>query len=232
MKGVVLLSGGLDSAVTAATARTQGFEVYALTVRYGQRHVVEVAAAQKLAPHLGVFRHVVVDVDLRGIAPSALTGDTPVPTRRDPAAIGHDIPPTYVPARNTILLGLALAWAESLQAQDVFIGANTLDYSGYPDCRPEFLRAFERMAHLATKAGVQGCSRFAIHAPFLMCSKAEIVLRGIALGVDLGMTTSCYAPTVDGAACAVCDACVLRRKAFAEAGVPDPTRYVPPAGGS
>jgi 7-cyano-7-deazaguanine synthase len=225
MKGIVLLSGGLDSAVTAATARIQGFEVYALTVRYGQRHAAEIAAARRLAAHLGVARHVVVDVDLRAIASSALTGDGPVPTGRDPAAIGHDIPPTYVPARNTIFLGLALAWAESLEAQDIFIGANTLDYSGYPDCRPEFLRAFERMAHLASRAGVGGRSRFAVHAPFVQCTKAEIVRRGILLGVDLGMTTSCYAPAVDGAACAVCDACVLRRKAFAEAGVPDPTRY-------
>jgi 7-cyano-7-deazaguanine synthase len=225
VKAVVLLSGGLDSAVTAATARHQGFEVYALTLRYGQRHAIEVAAAKRLAQSLGVARHTVLDLDLTEIARSALTADIPVPTGRDPAQMGADIPVTYVPARNTIFLALALAWAETLGAFDIFIGVNALDYSGYPDCRPEYLAAFERLANLATKAAVEGAGRFTIHAPFLQSTKAAIVRRGVELGVDLAATTSCYAPAPDGTACGVCDACQLRRNAFAEARVPDPARY-------
>jgi 7-cyano-7-deazaguanine synthase len=225
VKAVVLLSGGLDSAVTTAVARGRGFEVYALTLRYGQRHAIEVAAAERLARSLGVTRHAVVDLDLRGIAASALTADIPVPTGRDVTALGRDIPVTYVPARNTIFLSLALAWAETLGAFDLFIGANALDYSGYPDCRPEYLSAFERMANLATKAGVEGAGRFTIHAPFLQSSKADIVREGVRLSVDLAATTSCYQPDGAGTACGRCDACLLRRKAFAEALVPDPTPY-------
>jgi 7-cyano-7-deazaguanine synthase len=222
VKAVVLLSGGLDSAVTAAEARHSGFEVYALTLRYGQRHAVEVAAAERLARTLGVARHVVITVDLGTIADSALTSGMAMPTGRSAEEIGRDIPATYVPARNTVFLALALSWAESLGAFDLFIGVNALDYSGYPDCRPEYLEAFERLARLATKAGVEGTGHFTIHAPFLQSTKAAIVRRGLDLGVDLSATISCYAPGPDGTACGVCDACVLRAKAFAEAGVPDP----------
>jgi 7-cyano-7-deazaguanine synthase len=225
VKAVVLLSGGLDSAVTTAVARSRGFEVYALTLRYGQRHAIEVAAAERLAASLGATRHAVVDLDLRGVTASALTSDIPVPTGRDVHALGRDIPVTYVPARNTIFLALALAWAETLGAFDLFIGANALDYSGYPDCRPEYLAAFEHLANLATKAGVEGTGRFTVHAPFLQATKAEIVREGVRLGVDLAATTSCYQPDAAGRACGACDSCLLRRKAFAEAGVPDPTRY-------
>ena len=225
MKAVALLSGGLDSAVTAAVARSRGFEVYALTLSYGQRHVVEVAAAANLAKSLGVARHEVLELDLRPLTRSALTADIPVPTGRDVSNLGRDIPATYVPARNTVFLSLALAWAETLGAFDIFIGANALDYSGYPDCRPEYLDEFERLANLATKAGVEGTGRFTIHAPFLQSTKAEIVRTGVQLGVDLKATTSCYQPDASGAACGVCDSCWLRRKAFFEAGVPDPTRY-------
>ena len=225
MKAVVLLSGGLDSAVTAAVAKSRGFEVYALTLRYGQRHAVEVAAAQQLARSLGVARHAVLDLDLRAVTASALTADIPVPTRRDVATMGQDIPVTYVPARNTVFLSLALAWAETLGAFDIFIGANALDYSGYPDCRPEYLDAFERMANLATKAGVEGAGHFTIHAPFLRSTKADIVRAGVDLRVDLAATTSCYQPDERGAACGQCDSCLLRQKAFAESGVIDPTRY-------
>jgi 7-cyano-7-deazaguanine synthase len=221
VKAVVLLSGGLDSAVTAAQARHQGFEVYALTLRYGQRHAVEIGAAEQLARTLRVARHAVVAVDLGGIAASALTSGIPVPKGRSPAEIGRDIPVTYVPARNTIFLALALSWAESIGAFDLFIGANALDYSGYPDCRPEYLEAFERLANLGTKAGVEGSGRFTIHAPFLHSTKATIVRRGLELGVDLSATVSCYAPGPDGTPCGGCDACALRARAFAEAGVPD-----------
>jgi 7-cyano-7-deazaguanine synthase len=226
VKAVVLLSGGLDSAVTAAAARRAGFEVYALTLRYGQRHAVEVPAAERLARRLGVAAHRVVDLDLRGLARSALTADIPVPTGRSAEEIGSDIPVTYVPARNTIFLALALSWAESLAAFDLFIGANALDYSGYPDCRPEYLEAFERLANVATKAAVEGHGRFTIHAPFLRSTKAAIVRRGIELGVDLAATTSCYQPDARGRACGECDACRLRKQAFTDAGVLDPTAYV------
>ena len=225
MKAVALLSGGLDSAVTTAVARSRGFEVYALTLRYGQRHAIEVAAAAGLAPKLGVARHEVIDLDLRALTRSALTADIAVPTGRDVDHLGDDIPATYVPARNTVFLSLALAWAETVGAFDIFIGANALDYSGYPDCRPEYLEQFERLANLATKAAVEGAGHFKVHAPFLQSTKAEIVRMGVDLGVDLAATTSCYQPDESGAACGECDSCLLRRKAFVEAGVTDPTRY-------
>jgi 7-cyano-7-deazaguanine synthase len=221
---VVLLSGGVDSATVAAVARADGFEVCALTVRYGQRHAAELDAAARVARSLGIERRLVLDIDLRPIGGSALTADLAVPRDRRADKMGTDIPATYVPARNTIFLSLALAWAEVLGAQDIFIGANALDYSGYPDCRPEYLRAFETLANLATRAGVEG-SRLTIHAPLLHLTKAEIVRRGTELGVDYGLTVSCYDPSPDGAACGRCDACLLRRKGFEQSGVPDPTRY-------
>lgn len=221
---VVLLSGGVDSATVAALARADGFEVCALSFRYGQRHAAELEAADRVARSLGIERRLVLDVDLRPIGGSALTADLPVPRDRPADEMGSDIPATYVPARNTIFLSLALAWAEVLGARDIFIGANALDYSGYPDCRPEYLRAFEALANLATRAGVEG-SRFTIHAPLLHLTKAEIVRRGTELGVDYGLTVSCYDPSPDGAACGRCDACLLRRRGFEQSGVPDPTRY-------
>lgn len=218
-RAVVLLSGGLDSYTTGALARDQGFEIFALTVRYGQRHVQEIEAARRVARTLGAARHVELDLDLTAIAPSALTGAGEVPKgRRLDAA---DIPSTYVPARNTIFLSLALSWAESLGATDVFLGVNALDYSGYPDCRPEYLEAFGRMADLATRAGVEG-ARFRIHAPLLRMSKADIIRAGLARGLDYGLTHSCYDPARDGAPCGRCDSCVLRARGFAEAGVVDP----------
>jgi 7-cyano-7-deazaguanine synthase len=222
---VVLLSGGMDSAVTAAIARQDGFEVHALSVRYGQRHAVELAAARRVAASLGIRHHVVIDLDLRAFGGSALTSEAPVPKDTPLAEIGARIPATYVPARNTIFLSLALAWAETLAARDIFIGANALDYSGYPDCRPEYLEAFAQMADLATRAGTEHGVRLAIRAPLLRLTKAEIVARGLALGVDLGITSTCYDPGPEGAACGRCEACRLRLKGFAEAGVPDPARY-------
>lgn len=224
-RAVVLLSGGLDSATTLAVARSEGYETYALTVRYGQRHAVEVEAARRIAKAMRVARHVVTDVDLRPYGGSALTDRIPVPKHRSGAEIGAGIPVTYVPARNTILLSLALAWAEVLEAETVFIGVNALDYSGYPDCRPEYVAAFERLANLATKAGVEGAARFRVRAPLIDRSKGEIVRLGAELGVEFAATVSCYDPAPDGAACGSCDACTLRRRGFEEAGVPDPTRY-------
>jgi 7-cyano-7-deazaguanine synthase len=221
---VVLLSGGMDSATTAAIARQEGFEVWALSVRYGQRHAVELAAARQVAAALGVARHVVIELDLRAFGGSALTSETPVPKDTPPERIGAGIPATYVPARNTIFLSLALAWAETLGARDIFIGANALDYSGYPDCRPEYLAAFERMANLATRAGVEGAG-FRIHAPLLTLGKADIVRRGLQLGVDFGLTSTCYDPAPDGSACGRCEACALRLKGFREAGERDPVTY-------
>jgi 7-cyano-7-deazaguanine synthase len=221
---VVLLSGGVDSATVAALALADGFDVCALSFRYGQRHAAELDAAERVARALGIERRLVLDIDLRPIGGSALTADLPVPQDRPTAEMGTDIPATYVPARNTIFLSLALAWAEVLGAQDIFIGANALDYSGYPDCRPEYLRAFETLANLATRAGVEG-RRFTIHAPLLHLTKAGIVRRGTELGVNYALTVSCYAPAPDGAACGRCDACRLRRKGFEEGGIPDPTRY-------
>ena len=219
MVAVVLLSGGLDSYTAAAIARSEGFELNALTVHYGQRHAHELEAAGRVAEALGVERHLQVRVDLRGIGGSALTANIPVPRGRDVTA--SDIPSTYVPARNTIFLSLALGWAEVLQARDVVIGVNALDYSGYPDCRPEFIAAFEALASLATRAGVEG-ARFKIHAPLITMTKAEIIHRGVALGLDYRLTHSCYDPGSDGSPCGRCDSCVLRAKGFAEAGVSDP----------
>ncbi len=223
-KAVVLLSGGMDSATTAAIAQRDGFDVHALSVRYGQRHAVELDAAGHVVARLGIRRHVVIDLDLRAFGGSALTADVPVPRDTPMADIGARIPSTYVPARNTILLSLALAWAETLGARDIFFGANALDYSGYPDCRPEYLEAYGRMAKLATRAGVEG-ARLTIHTPLLSLTKAEIVARGLALGLDYGITSTCYDPSADGAACGRCEACLLRLKGFEEAGVPDPARY-------
>lgn len=218
---VVLLSGGLDSATTLAEARAQGFACYALTVDYGQRHRRELEAAARVAQALGAREHAIVAVDLRRFGGSALTAAIDVPKGRDPRAM-TDIPVTYVPARNTVFLALALAWAETLGAEDLFIGVNVLDYSGYPDCRPEYIAAFERLANLATKAGVEGRSRFRVHTPLIRLGKAEIVRRALELGVDPALTWSCYDPQPDGRPCGGCDACILRRKGFAEAGVPDP----------
>ncbi|HEY2158468.1 MAG TPA: 7-cyano-7-deazaguanine synthase QueC [Isosphaeraceae bacterium] len=224
-KAVVLLSGGLDSATALAEARAEGFETYALTVAYGQRHAVEIDAARRVAQALGAARHVETTIDLRAFGGSAMTADLAVPKDRDEAAMAAGIPVTYVPARNTVFLSLALAWAETLGAFNLFVGVNCLDYSGYPDCRPEFLRAFEVMANLATKAGVEGAGHFRIHAPLLQLTKEQIIRRGLALGVDYGLTHSCYDPTADGLACGRCDSCRLRLEAFARVGLADPVRY-------
>jgi 7-cyano-7-deazaguanine synthase len=219
---VVLLSGGLDSATALAVARAEGYDCHAVTFDYGQRHVRELAAAEKVAAALGVRDHLVLRLDLRAVGGSALTADIPVPKGRRPEHMGLDIPVTYVPARNTIFLAHALGWAEVLGAQDLFIGANAHDYSGYPDCRPEFIEAFERLANLATQAGAEGRSRFRVHAPLIGLTKAQIVARGHELGVDFALTWSCYAPEPDDRACGLCDACVLRKKGFAEARLADP----------
>lgn len=223
-RAVVLLSGGLDSATTLAIARTEGFEAHALTFRYGQRHEAELRAAAEVAAALGAASQREVVVDLGQVGGSALTADIPVPKHRSAADIGEGIPVTYVPARNTIFLAFALAWCEVLGARDIFIGVNALDYSGYPDCRPEFIAAFERMASLATRAGLEG-NGVVIHAPLIHLSKADIIRRGQSLGVDFGLTHSCYDPAPDGLACGACDACLLRTRGFREAGIPDPTRY-------
>jgi len=219
MRAVVLLSGGLDSYTAAAIARSEGFELYAMTIAYGQRHAREIEAARDVARALGVARHLEMPLDLRGIGGSALTSNQPVPRDRDLDATG--IPSTYVPARNTIFLSLALGWAEVLEARDLVIGVNALDYSGYPDCRPEFIGAFESLASLATRAGVEG-ARFRVHTPLIALSKAEIIRRGLALGLDYGLTHSCYDPAPGGRACRHCDSCVLRARGFAELGIEDP----------
>ncbi|NCA87952.1 MAG: 7-cyano-7-deazaguanine synthase QueC [Gammaproteobacteria bacterium] len=221
-KAVVLLSGGLDSTTTLAIAKAGGFMPYALSFRYGQRHVVELAAAQRVAKALGVAEHVIVDIDLRRFGGSALTADIPVPKGRPAAHLAEAIPITYVPARNTVFLSFALTWAEVLGANDIFIGVNALDYSGYPDCRPEYIAAFEHLANLATAAGVEGRQRLKIHAPLIELTKAQIIQRGRALGVDYGLTSSCYDPGPDGEPCGQCDSCQLRAKGFREAGVSDP----------
>ena len=221
----MLLSGGLDSATTLALARAEGFETYALSFRYGQRHALELQAAAGIAAALGVVRHHVVEIDLRAFGGSALTADIPVPKDRPTAALGSGIPVTYVPARNTIFLSFALGWAEVLDAADIFIGVNALDYSGYPDCRPAFIEKFEELAALATRAGVDGATRFRIRAPLIGLTKADIIRRGLALGVDYGRTLSCYDPAPDGAACGHCDSCQLRLGGFREAGMADPARY-------
>jgi 7-cyano-7-deazaguanine synthase len=221
-RAVVLLSGGLDSTTALAVAKAEGFTPYAMSFRYGQRHAVELDSARRVAQALGVAEHVMVEIDLRAIGGSALTADLPVPKGRSPAEMGEGVPVTYVPARNTIFLSFALAWAEVLGASDVYIGVNALDYSGYPDCRPEYVAAFEAMASLATKAGVEGRQRLRIHTPLIALSKAEIIRRGLSLGVDYGLTSSCYDPGPDGRPCGACDSCQLRAKGFAGAGVPDP----------
>ena len=220
-RAVVLLSGGLDSTTTLAIARAEGFDSYALTVDYGQRHRLELESARRVAAALGACDHVVIPVDLRRFGGSALTADLAIPRGRAPAAM-TDIPITYVPARNTVFLSLALAWAETLGAEDLFIGVASIDSSGYPDCRPEYIEAFEKMANLATKAGVEGRSRFRIHTPLIRLSKAEIVRRASALGVDFALTWSCYDPQPGPRPCGVCDSCVLRRKGFVDAGIADP----------
>lgn len=224
-RAVVLLSGGLDSATTLALAIERGFEPYALTFRYGQRHAVEIRSATRVAEAFGVRDHRIAEVDLRLFGGSALTDEIEVPKGRTPEAMASAIPVTYVPARNTIFLSYALGWAEVLGADDLFIGVNAVDYSGYPDCRPEFVAAFERLANLATRAAVEGARRFRVHAPLMEMSKVEIVREGLRLGVDYGSTLSCYDPSADGRACGECDACQLRLAAFAALGSPDPAPY-------
>ncbi|HEV7367429.1 MAG TPA: 7-cyano-7-deazaguanine synthase QueC [Gemmatimonadales bacterium] len=222
---VILLSGGMDSATTAAIALSLGFNVHALTFRYGQRHAIELEAARRVASHLGIQRHIVLDIDLRSFGGSALTSELEVPKDTPMEQIGQRIPVTYVPARNTIFLAFALGWAEVLGASDIFIGANAMDYSGYPDCRPEYIQAFQRMANLATRAGVEKGRRLTIHTPLIELSKREIVERGLALGVDYAITLTCYDPAPDGAACGRCEACLIRLKGFREAGMDDPAPY-------
>ena len=224
---VVLLSGGLDSSTALAIAKAEGFESHALSFRYGQRHQVELESAAQVAKALGVAEHLIADIDLRRFGGSALTGDMAVPKDRGPDRMAKGIPITYVPARNTIFLSFALAWAEVLEASDIFIGANALDYSGYPDCRPEYIAAYERMANLATKAGVEGHQALRIHTPLIRFTKAQIILKGRELGLDYSITSSCYDPDADGRPCRRCDSCRLRAKGFAEAGVTDPllTRF-------
>ncbi len=219
---VILLSGGLDSATTAAMALDSGFHLHALSFHYGQRHAIEIEASRRVAAALGIDAHAVLEIDLRQFGGSALTGDGEVPKGRDPEQMAAEIPITYVPARNTVFLSFALAWAEVLGAGDIFIGVNALDYSGYPDCRPEYIAAFEAMANLATAAGVTGRTRMTIHTPLIEMTKAEIIRKGTALGVDYGLTMSCYDPDSAGGACGGCDSCVLRARGFAEAGLDDP----------
>jgi 7-cyano-7-deazaguanine synthase len=226
---VVLLSGGLDSATVLAVARGQGFACHALTIAYGQRHAAELEAARHVAAAMGAKEHRVMHLDLRAFGGSALTADVPVPRDRDEAQMSSGIPVTYVPARNTVFLSLALAWAEVIESFDIFIGVNAIDYSGYPDCRPEFVRAFEGLANLATRAGVEQKGRFRVHAPLVDKTKADIIRLGASLAVDYALTHSCYDPAADGAACGRCDSCRLRRAGFAAAGLPDPTRYAPTA---
>jgi 7-cyano-7-deazaguanine synthase len=224
-RAVVLLSGGLDSATVLAIARSEGFELYALSFSYGQRHVWELEAANQVAASIGVALHRVAQIDLRVFGGSALTDDIAVPKGRDANEMSHGIPVTYVPARNTIFLSFALAWAEVLGASDVFIGVNALDYSGYPDCRPEFIEAFEKMANLATRAGVEGRQSLKIHTPLIALTKAQIIAKGLELGVDYGLTSSCYDPSQSGEPCGQCDSCLLRQKGFGEIGIADPLKY-------
>ena len=226
-RAVCLVSGGLDSAVCLAVARREGLECYALSFDYGQRHRVELEAARRVAEHLGAAKHLIVPIDLRLFGGSALTADIAVPRARTNDQMAGGIPITYVPARNTVFLSLALAWAEVLLAESIFIGVNAIDYSGYPDCRPEFVEAFERMANLATKAGVEGATKLRIRTPLIKRTKAEIIRLGHDLGVDYSLTHSCYDPDSQGRACGQCDSCLLRRRGFAESGVEDPTLYQP-----
>jgi 7-cyano-7-deazaguanine synthase len=225
-KAVILSSGGIDSTTAMAIARSEGYEIYSLSFRYGQRHSLELEAAKRVAEAFGAKEHLVIDIGLGKIGGSALTDNIDVPKSRGEAEMTEGIPVTYVPARNTIFLSYALAWAEALEASDIFIGVNALDYSGYPDCRPEFLAAFETLANLATKAGVEGKTKIIIRAPLISLTKKEIIQKGVELGVDYSVTHSCYDPTPDGKACGQCDSCLLRKKGFEEAGVLDPTIYV------
>ena len=222
---IILLSGGLDSATVLAIARAEGFAPYALSFRYGQRHEIELVAAQRVAQSQQVVNHIIATIDLRAFGGSALTAEIDVPKDRALAEMENDIPVTYVPARNTIFLSFALAYAETLNASDIFIGVNALDYSGYPDCRPEYIAAYEQMANLATKAGVSGEQRLKIHTPLIALTKAQIIQRGLALGVDYSLTHSCYDPNSEGISCGRCDSCLLRLKGFAEAGATDPVKY-------
>jgi 7-cyano-7-deazaguanine synthase len=224
-KAVVLSSGGLDSTTVMAIAKSTGYDIYSLSFRYGQRHAVELEAAQRVAQALGAKEHLVIDMDLGKIGGSALTDDIEVPKARSEEAMAREIPITYVPARNTIFLSYALAWAEVLGAADIFIGVNALDYSGYPDCRPEYIEAFQRMANLAIKASVEGRLQISIQAPLIHLTKAEIIQEGLRLGVDYSLTHSCYDPDDQGRACGYCDSCLLRKKGFADTQVPDPTIY-------
>ena len=224
-RAVALASGGLDSSTMMALAKKQGFDLYALSFDYGQRHRCELEAAARVARSLGVTHHMIAKIDLRMFGGSALTADMEVPKGRDSRRISSEIPITYVPARNTIFLSFALGWCEVLEAQDIFIGVNAVDYSGYPDCRPKFLQAFQDLANLATKSGVEGTATYRIHAPLLHMSKAQIVRAGVDAGVDFALTHSCYDPSPEGLACGGCDSCILRRRGFEEAGIPDPTRY-------
>jgi 7-cyano-7-deazaguanine synthase len=225
-KAVVLSSGGIDSTTAMAIARDEGYEIYSLSFFYGQRHAFELEAAQKVARAVGVAEHLVINIDLKKIGGSSLTDDIDVPKDRSETEMIQEIPVTYVPARNTIFLSFALAWAEMLNSSDIFIGVNAIDYSGYPDCRPEYIEAFERMANLATKGGVEGTIKFRIHTPLIRLTKAQIIQKGIELGVDYALTHSCYDPSPKGLACGRCDSCILRRKGFKEAGISDPTKYV------
>ncbi len=231
-KAVVLLSGGLDSSTTVAIAKADGFDVCAMTFSYGQRHEVEIAAAKRVAESLGVVTHTVCRIDLRSFGGSALTSEQTVPKGRSLEDMSHGIPVTYVPARNTIFLSFALAWAEVLGVNDIYIGVNAVDYSGYPDCRPEFISAFQQMARLATKAGVEGVQKLTIRTPLISLTKADIIRRGLSLGVDYSKTITCYDPGADGSACGRCDSCLLRLKGFAEVGVVDPASYLPLRGGA
>ena len=225
-KAVVLSSGGIDSTTAMAIARHEGFKIYSLSFFYGQRHAFELQAAQKVANAIGVTEHLVINIDLKKIGGSSLTDDIDVPKDRGEQEMTRRIPVTYVPARNTIFLSFALAWAEVLKSSDIFIGVNAIDYSGYPDCRPEYIDAFERMANLATKAGVEGITKIRIRTPLIRLTKAQIIQKGIEFGIDYALTHSCYDPSPQGLACGKCDSCFLRRKGFKEAGVTDPTRYI------
>jgi 7-cyano-7-deazaguanine synthase len=225
-KAVVLSSGGIDSTTAMAIAKHEGYKIYSLSFFYGQRHAFELEAAQKVSETIGVTEHLVINIDLKQIGGSSLTDDIAVPKGRDEQEMIRKIPVTYVPARNTIFLSFALAWAEVLKSSDIFIGVNAIDYSGYPDCRPEYIDAFERMANLATKAGVEGTTKIRIRTPLIRLTKAQIIQKGIELGIDYALTHSCYDPSPQGLACGRCDSCFLRKKGFKEAGVTDPTRYI------
>ena len=225
-KAVVLLSGGIDSTTAMSIAKHEGFEIYSLSFSYGQRHAFELKAAQKVADAIGVAEHLVINIDIEKIGGSSLTDDIDVPKDRDEISMSREIPVTYVPARNTIFLSYALAWAEVLESSDIFIGVNAIDYSGYPDCRPEYTEAFEHMANLATKAGVEGITKIRIRTPLIHLTKAQIIKKGVELGIDYSLTHSCYDPSYQGLACGRCDSCFLRKKGFKEAGIPDPTKYI------